>query len=46
MVLIVAVSYLMMGNPFVFANNQKLKKSICSLDDGKTVSLNEAVPFE
>lgn len=45
-VLIVVMGYLMIGNPFVFINNQKLKKSIGSLDDNKIVSLNEVIPFE
>ena len=45
-VLIVVMGYLMIGNPFVFINNQKLKKSICSLDDNEIVSLNEVIPFE
>ncbi|MDE5596742.1 MAG: hypothetical protein K2J04_02805, partial [Lachnospiraceae bacterium] len=45
-VLIVIMGYLMIGNPFIFINNQKLKKSISSLDDSKIVSLNEVIPFE
>lgn len=45
-VLIVIVGYLMIGNPFVFINNLKLKKIIESSDDGKTVFLNEVIPFE
>lgn len=45
-VLIVAVGYLMIGNPFVFINNLKLKNSLCSFDHSKNVSLNEVIPFE
>ena len=45
-VLIVVMGYLVIGSPFVFINNQKLKKSIDSLDDNKIVSLNEVIPFE
>lgn len=45
-VLIVVMGYLMIGNPFVFINNPKLKKSIDFLDDSKIVSLNEVIPFE
>lgn len=45
-ILIAAVGYLIIGNPFVFINNLKLKNSICSFDDDKNVSLNEVIPFE
>ena len=45
-VLIVVVGYLVIGNPFVFFNNLKLKNFICSYDDSKIVCLNEVIPFE
>ena len=41
---IAIVGYLLIGNPFVFINNQKLKKAVQSLDT-ETVQLNDAVPF-
>lgn len=36
--------YFIIGNPVVFINNQKLKKSIKSIDNG-TVQLNDVIPF-
>lgn len=45
-VLITGLSYLIIGNPFIFFNNQKLKNAMGILDNGDTVSLNEVIPFE
>ncbi len=43
--LIAATAYLIIGNPFVFINNQKLESSIKAIG-GQTVKLNEIIPFE
>lgn len=45
-VLMTGLGYIIIGNPFIFFNNQKLKSTIGTLDNGDTVSLNEIIPFE
>ena len=44
--LILLVIYALIGNPIVFWHNRALEHSLCSLEDGITVTLNETVPFE
>ena len=44
--LILLVIYALIGNPIIFWHNRALEHSLCSLEDGITVTLNEAVPFE
>lgn len=44
-VLIVLAGYLIVGNPIIFINNQKLEKAIQSVAT-ETVYLNNVVPFE
>lgn len=46
LILIAAAFNLLLGNPVILINNQKLKHSICSLDNRKSVSLNDVIPFE
>lgn len=46
MIVITGLGYLIMGNPFLFLNNQRLKNAIASLDSGEIVSLSEVIPFE
>lgn len=43
--LIGVLGYLLIGNPIMFINNQKLKNSVQSIDS-ETVQLNDVVPFE
>lgn len=44
--LITGLIYLMIRNPFIFFNNQKLKNAVVTLNNGDTISLNEIIPFE
>ena len=44
-VLIAIAGYLVIGNPIVYINNQKLEKSVKNIN-GETVQLNDVVPFE
>lgn len=38
--------YLIIGNPIIFFHNQKVKKAVISIDDGKEIiTLNEVIPF-
>lgn len=43
--LIVALTYMAIGNPIVFVNNQKLKKAVTAVNSDN-VKLNEIVPFK
>lgn len=43
--LIAIVGYLIIGNPMVFINNQKLENAIKTVSN-ETVQLNDVVPFE
>lgn len=45
MVLVAILGYLVIGNPVVLVNNQKLENSIKSVHSD-TIKLNEVVPFE
>ena len=44
-VLVLAIGYLIVGNPIVFMNNRKLRSAITEIT-ADTVTLNEVVPFE
>lgn len=44
-VLVLAIGYLIVGNPIVFMNNRRLKRAITEIT-ADTVTLNEVVPFE
>lgn len=43
--LIVALTYIAIGNPIVFVNNQKLKREVIAVNSDN-VELNEIVPFD
>lgn len=43
--LIAVMGYLIIGNPFIFINNQKLENEVKSIDR-EIVQLNDVVPFE
>ena len=43
-ILVAIVGYLVIGNPVIFINNQKLENSVKSIHSD-TVKLNEVVPF-
>lgn len=44
--LMTGLGCLVMGNPFIFFNNQKLKSAVSAPGNGEIVSLNEIIPFE
>lgn len=44
-VIVGIAGYLVLGNPVVFMNNQKLEKAMKSIDS-ETVRLNDIVPFQ
>ena len=44
-VLVLAIGYLIVGNPIVFMNNRRLKRAITEIT-ADTVTLNGVVPFE
>jgi hypothetical protein len=43
--LIIVLSYIVIGNPIVFVNNQKLKHAVLAVDS-HNILFNEIVPFE
>lgn len=43
--LIIVLSYIVIGNPIVFVNNQKLKQAVLAVDSNN-ILFNEVVPFE
>lgn len=44
--LLFSAAYLVVGNPVVASHNNQLKKSVTSIKNAETVTLNEVVPFE